>query len=81
MVLHVLKAPSWWRRRWFRELEDYLKSESKKDILQDSRRILNSDETGFSLASYLIPNIEYIKLNTILNRVLDLLSRQLLKVS
>lgn len=36
-------------RLWFRELEEYLDSIQQKDILSDSKRIFNGDESGFAL--------------------------------
>nr|CAD7267128.1 unnamed protein product [Timema shepardi] len=36
-------------RKWFRELEDYLDKIGEKEILSDPDRILNGDETSFSM--------------------------------
>ncbi|XP_068085538.1 uncharacterized protein [Anabrus simplex] len=36
-------------RRWFKEIETYLKSENLFDILQDPSRVFNGDETNFQL--------------------------------
>ncbi|KAJ8891952.1 hypothetical protein PR048_004517 [Dryococelus australis] len=36
-------------RKWFREFEEYIKDIGADDVLQDTERILNGDETSFSL--------------------------------
>ncbi|XP_039278790.1 uncharacterized protein LOC120350267 [Nilaparvata lugens] len=36
-------------RKWFRELEEYLDEIGQKDILKEPDRILNGDETSFSM--------------------------------
>ncbi|XP_020296543.1 uncharacterized protein LOC109861344 [Pseudomyrmex gracilis] len=36
-------------RKWFKDLKSYLKENNLEDVLQDSTRIFNGDETAFSL--------------------------------
>jgi len=57
-------------RRWFGDLESYLRKEGYDDILKDLSRIYNCDESGFPLS----PNTGFVLVPRVASHVYQLSS-------